>query len=538
MADETCEEAFNRLLPGGHQHHEKLQVMLKAQENTKRINEAREEEQIIVKEEDEPELMGEAIGAMEDMFDMGNMIDGDLSLEERTAMLNSDQLRIFTEIKTRFLHQQKHENGSCKCLDFKPFTMFVSGVGGTGKSFLIEAVKLLVDELWPSEDLTCGIAAPTGLAAFNVGGITIHRLFQLPIEHDGKTAEFWNIPAGSIKVMKTSMRSVKLIIIDEVSMVSSLTLAYIHLRLNELFHDDTHWYGGKNMPFVGDVLQLPPVNGSHVFEQVARKTVTLRLGSALAVNVWRDCITYDELTINERQKSDPEFSRVLNNIRCGFMDEEIQSILEKRVIDCSVDDKFDQLAKEGQSPVCLFPTRKACIEFNTLMLKKLSVQIHELRCIDEVYETSSKKKWSDKFDDELKKLTDSNQSAGLESVLTVAVGARVMLRRNIDTKAGLVNGALGTVVSITDSHVCVDFDHISEPYKVERVRSKFIWLKNFSIIRKQYPLILAFAITIHKCQGLSLNSAIIDLSNKVFSPGMAYVALSRVRSLSGLHLIM
>jgi hypothetical protein len=82
-----------------------------------------------------------------------------------------------------------------------------------------------------------------------------------------------------------------------------------------------------------------------------------------------------------------------------------------------------------------------------------------------------------------------------------------------------------------------NFKYISKPYKVERVRSKFIWLKNFSIIRKQYPLILAFAITIHKCQGLSLNSAIIDLSNKVFSPGMAYVALSRVRSLSGLHLI-
>ena len=119
----------------------------------------------------------------------------------------------------------------------------------------------------------------------------------------------------------------------------------------------------------------------------------------------------------------------------------------------------------------------------------------------------------------------------------LAVGARVMLRRNIDTKAGLVNGALGTVICITPLHVCVQFDHISEPYNVEKVKSKFVLLKNFYIYRKQYPLILAFAITIHKCQGLSLNSAIIDLSDSVFSPGMAYVALSRVRTLDGLHLV-
>ena len=74
-------------------------------------------------------------------------------------------------------------------------------------------------------------------------------------------------------------------------MISSLTLAYIHLRLNDLFHDDTHWFGGMNMLFVGDILQLPPAKGSLVFEQVARKTVTLRLGLALAVNMWRDCVT-------------------------------------------------------------------------------------------------------------------------------------------------------------------------------------------------------------------------------------------------------
>ena len=111
-----------------------------------------------------------------------------------------------------------------------------------------------------------------------------------------------------------------------------------------------------------------------------------------------------------------------------------------------------------------------------------------------------------------------------------------MLCRNIDTKKGLVNGSIGTVTAITSQYVTVNFDRIVEPCSIERVRSKFMLKKSFYVYRKQFPLILAFAVTIHKCQGLSLNSAIIDLSQKVFSPGMAYVALSRVRSLNGVYL--
>ena len=99
--------------------------------------------------------------------------------------------------------------------------MFVSGVGGTGKSFLIDTIRALVDQLWPSDDLTCAIDAPTCLATFNVGGTTIHRLFQLPVEHEGKSAMYWSL---SKPAQKVTLRSVKVIIVDEVSMVSSLNL--------------------------------------------------------------------------------------------------------------------------------------------------------------------------------------------------------------------------------------------------------------------------------------------------------------------------
>ena len=172
------------------------------------------------------------------------------------------------------------------------------------------------------------------------------------------------------------------------------------------------------------------------------------------------------------------------------------------------------------------------------MLQRLPSEIHTIKCTDNIDETTSTHQWGKKANEQLKKLDkDCNLTAGLKHQLEVAVGARVMLRRNIDTKSGLVNGAIGTVVDITFQHISVLFDHMSEPFKVKKIRSKFMVMKNFYVFREQFPLILAYAITIHKCQGLSLDTAIVDLSDTVFAAGMAYVALSRVRTLSGLHLI-
>ena len=275
-----------------------------------------------------------------------------------------------------------------------------------------------------------------------------------------------------------------------------------------------------------------------MFDRITNKAVASKLGCMTSVNIWQDTVIFDELTINERQKKDQAFSSMLDEVRRGCPSPQTIQALQDRVIEVPVVDKFEALLASKQSPLCLFPTRKACQEFNSKMLSRLEAEVIEVPCIDEVDETVSTFKWSKKATEEMKKLnSDCNLTAGLQAVVQLAVGARVMLRRNIDTNIGLVNGAVGTVVSIRAHHIAVKFDNVSEPYRVEKVKSKFMVMKKIFVYRKQFPLILAFAVTIHKCQGLSLDCAMMELSDQVFSPGMAYVALSRVKQLENLHLI-
>ena len=476
LPNETSEQAFHRYSNDGLLgHHEKLMKMLEATSTRQKITEARKELDINKddnSDESGPEIKGKAKSDYDHLMKLDACQDP-LDLATRVSMLNTDQRRVYDTIISHLLHQQKHEDNQCQCTDLKPLHMFVSGVGGTGKSFLIQAIRAFVRNTWPSLVNAIAVAAPTGLAACNVGGVTTYQLFQLPIEHDGKTTQYWSLPKDSLKLLRMQLSNVKVFIIDEISMVSSLNLAYIHLRLEEIFGGE-QWFGGKTMLFVGDILQLPPVNGVPIYQCLPSKIVALRLGCITTINIWKETVVYDELTINERQKSDSTYTNILDAVRRGFPTEQAIKLLRERVITKPVVDKFNELKNEGKPPICLLPTRKACEQINNELLSSLPSKIIELRCIDEIDEAAAPCKWNKKAQEQLRLLNkDCNMTAGLEEVLQLAVGARVMLRRNISTESGLVNGATGTVLSISNACVTVKFDNITEPCQITRIKSRF-----------------------------------------------------------------
>ena len=232
--------------------------------------------------------------------DIMNMLN-EKSCELWTTLIefmNSDQLRIFNSITQKLEHQIKHTKKECECTFNETINMMISGVGGTGKSFLIKALKLWIQQ---ETNAMAIITAPTGLAAHNIGGITIHRLLYLPIEH-GKSTTYEPLTDESLAMLRSALSKLEsgLLIIDEVSMVSNIQFLFIHLRLQEIFGVE-NFFGGINVVLFGDCLQLPPVHEKPIYKILPQEKVLKLAGSLGSFHAWSH-FKYDELTINMRQK--------------------------------------------------------------------------------------------------------------------------------------------------------------------------------------------------------------------------------------------
>ena len=367
-------------------------------------------------------------------------------LEKRVAALNKDQLRIYKSVLRGVEHNVEHRTGQCSCPDPNQLLLFVSGVAGVGKSFLIEVINEALTLRYKSPNSnTVVIGAPTGLASQNVNGRTLHKIFTLPVEHGMRTPVYQMFRKEAANEFHRKISGMRLLIIDEISMVSNLNLAFINRRLcddaTSEHYTCTAPFGGQNVLVFGDLLQLPPVGndrdaGIFCFDTIVPQTVKAAFQSVpVRMNVFED-FAYDELTINMRQKDDRAFAELLNRIRLGLVSDADLAVLRERVLDVPLDaastrelsiakyvnEKFAASAR----PLIMVPNNGTAEALNRAFL--------DLGGLEPVTITAEDSGQRGKYSRSVKvgklvKSLPTRDTAALETELTVAVGARVMLRK-------------------------------------------------------------------------------------------------------------
>jgi ATP-dependent exoDNAse (exonuclease V) alpha subunit len=381
--------------------------------------------------------------------------------------------------------------------------LFITGRAGTGKTTLLH-------EFVATTAKRVAVCAPTGVAALAIGGQTIHSLLRLPLGIIGDR-ELGFIPKESLAVLA----NLDALVIDEVSMVSADVVDAIDRRLRQAKRRRNSPFGGIQMIMFGDPYQLSPVVSGQ-----AEKAYFLdhyRSSWFFDATVWLNTeMTTFELDTIHRQ-ADGEFRAVLNALREGRMDPEMGRMLNERGM------------REPDDPelITLTTTNASVTRINSIALERL--------------EGKAKIAHADIEGD-----FGSTSAYPADEQLVLKPGARVMFLRN-DTAGPdgprFVNGTIGTVTKITDT-VGVDIDGegvLVEPVTWEKIRYEYSpATKTIShdVVAEftQFPLRLAWAVTIHKAQGKTLDAAVIDLGQRAFAPGQTYVAFSRLTSLDGLYL--
>lgn len=379
--------------------------------------------------------------------------------------------------------------------------LFVTGRAGTGKSTLLRALR----DSHPGE---LAVLAPTGLAAVNVGGQTIHSFFGFP----PRLLQISDIRRGRNGRV---MRKLDHLVIDEVSMVRSDLMWAIDqaLRLNRGRPREP--FGGVRLLMFGDLHQLPPIVqessvAAHLHETHGGpfffSVPSLREGAGTHLI---------ELTEVFRQ-SEAALVDVLNRIRDGDVSESDLEVFNTRV-------NRIRTLQEGEPYVILTPTNAAARRINMAYLEALKGEARR-------YEAG---------------LTgDFNESAQpAEAILELKPGAKVMMLRN-DLEKRWVNGSIARITRLTEKQVWVEVggcEYEVEPASWEHRRYAFDQgaekiVEQVAGTFRQFPLRLAWALTIHKAQGLTLDKVYIDLGRGAFAHGQTYVALSRCRTLDGLAL--
>ncbi|XP_075158165.1 uncharacterized protein LOC142231442 [Haematobia irritans] len=387
------------------------------------------------------------------------------------------------------------------------------------------------------------LTAPTGKAAFGIGGATLHSMFSLPVNQS--SSDLRPLNADTVNSMYSKLMYLRLLIIDEISMVGARMFSFLDARLKQIFKS-TEIFGGVSVVVFGDLKQLSPVGDRWIFSAPSSDPYSAIYGTT----IWEK-FKYFELTEIMRQREDNLFAVALNNMSCGQMTEDDIKMLRQRIVTPSA---------VPTDAIHLFCSNDEVDQYNTAKLN--SIQSEEIisnaeDCIKAIGLTEQNKKKVL----EAVKLFKVSECQGLPYRLILKVSAKYMVTVNIDTSDGLVNGATGQLMDITLSTTnrripIMDITlsttnrripttlwiHFSEPtvgYVARLKKTPYFQYKRneqVNVDRKQFPVDPAEPITIHKSQGATYEKVAVHLKPRMNRSSL-YVACSRATRANGLFLI-
>ncbi|MFH0769845.1 MAG: helix-turn-helix domain-containing protein [Candidatus Peregrinibacteria bacterium] len=365
--------------------------------------------------------------------------------------------------------------------------VFLTGAAGTGKSYLLD--RYLAGK--PSEDFP--VVASTGAAAVIVGGRTFHSFFGLGILEGGPEAAVGRA-LRSHKLLRRLNRAC-CVVIDEVSMLAGTTLKAAETVARRARGNDAPW-GGLRIIAVGDFAQLPPITPDRQEKDWA-----------FLHPIWQESDFQPSLLSTVMRTQDVPFLEILNFVREGVVNERVEAFLNQRT----------GKASDHTEGTRLYPHRAQAEAYNLRRLEAIAKPVH-------VFPTEYV--GAEKYIEAAKKIIP------IPDKLLLKEGALIMMRKN-DVEMRWVNGSLGFIYSIEEDALRI---HLLSGERIEIGKDKFSFLNGDGeevLAAWNFPVTLAWASTIHKAQGASLDRIIVDL-HALWEPGQAYVALSRVRSGSGL----
>lgn len=433
--------------------------------------------------------------------------------------------------------------------------IFMTGPGGCGKSLMIQLISEYCSSVaFASSSKNIQVCALTGCAAnlLNCNAKTIHSWAGIGLGN--QPLDFYCNKIKRNEILRTRWETIDVLVIDEISMMSMYLFELLN-SIGQYARKNNNPFGGIQLLFSGDFYQLPPVNpmGANIDKSKF----------CFESNLWNTMFPIQNVAVMDkqfRQINDDKYATILTQIRNGNMTKSTYTTLTNEA--ANYENKIAERHTEDAdtSPTLLLPTKAKVNKHNTSKLNNLpnknpiaftlqkytDLPINPTDFQDH-YKQLSTKPTDNEIDVELTRL-QSNLVA--DENIQLAIGAQVMCTVNMcvldettDTAVSLFNGSQGVIINIQKRKWSVKKKEMKMCVFV-KFKNNYVWIEphvwqsenipGIGIVG--IPLILSWAITIHKGQGMSLNECEIDIGNSIFERGQSYVALSRIRSLSGLYL--